>query len=207
MRTAGKFDVALSPSSIPLAFLEYDAPKVIWADATFHSLRVSYPGFSRYCLESIKSGDKVEQIAYERSALLCYASEWAANDAIDYYGVPRHKVRVIPFGANCDSPFSSEEHALAHIRQRAFSTNHFVFIGVDWERKGGDLAVEIIRRLNEVGAKSHLSIIGCRPALSATDASFVKCLGFLSKSDAGDVARLQNTLMQSHFLLVPTSAE
>jgi glycosyltransferase involved in cell wall biosynthesis len=200
-------DAIVSTGTLPVAFLGSETPRIIWADATFHSLRSTYPEYANYCCASIAEGDLVEKRALDNAAMICYASRWAADDAVTYYGIPRRKVRVIPFGANCDSPFSSEVAAVAHVNDRDLSTVRFTFIGVDWKRKGGELAVAIVRRLNRMGIKSQLSIVGCRPPLADEDLPYIDCVGFLSKKTDRDAGRLREVLLQSHFLLLPTSAE
>lgn len=200
-------DAVVSTGALPVAFLGGREPLALWADATFHSLRQAYPEHGRYSRQSIDEGDQVESAALNRASLICYASDWAADDAVAYYGIPRQKIRVIPFGANCPAPFGNAEAAAQSVAQRDWSVARFAFVGVDWQRKGGDLAVAVVKRLNELGTTSVLSVIGCRPPDEVAGLPFVECLGFLSKSNEADRERLHESLLRSHFLLVPTLAE
>lgn len=201
------FDAVVSTGSLPVAFLETPAPLAIWADATYHALRTTYPEYADYSRASIDEGDRVERAALNRASLICYASEWAADDAAGHYGIARQKIRVVPFGANCESPFSSESEAAAAVARRDWSVIRLVFVGVDWRRKGGDMAVTVARRLNEMGIKTVLTVVGCQPPLDVQNLSFVERVGFLSKANQGDNGRLNTILLQSHFLLLPTVAE
>lgn len=202
-----RIDAVVSTGTLPVAFLESTAPLAIWADATFHSLRSTYPEYEDYAHASVEEGDLIERAALNRASLICYASQWAADDAASFYGIPDRKLRVVPFGANCESPFSNEAEAAAHVARRDWSVTRFVFIGVDWERKGGDVAVTVVRRLNEMGINSLLSVIGCRPPLGVEKLPFVESIGFLSKKNESDRNRLNTVMLQSHFLLLPTMAE
>ena len=202
-----RIDAVVSTGTLPVAFLESTAPLAIWADATFHSLRSTYPEYEDYAHASVEEGDLIERAALNRASLICYASQWAADDAASFYGIPDRKLRVVPFGANCESPFSNEAEAAAHVARRDWSVTRFVFIGVDWERKGGDVAVKVVRRLNEMGINSLLSVIGCRPPLAVEKLPFVESIGFLSKKNESDRNRLNTVMLQSHFLLLPTMAE
>ena len=202
-----RVDAVVSTGTLPVAFLESTRPLAIWADATFHSLRSTYPEYANYSRASVDEGDRVERAALNRANLICYASEWAADDAASYYGVSRRKICVIPFGANCDSPFATEEEAESFVAGRDWSVVRFVFIGVDWHRKGGDLAVAVVRRLNDLGRKSVLSVVGCRPPSGVEGLPYVECLGFLSKKSPHERDRLKSILLRSHFLLLPTRAE
>jgi len=200
-------DAVVSTGTLPVAFLDGREPLALWADATFHSLRQAYPEHRRYSRRTIDEGDRVERAALNRASLVCYASDWAADDAVAHYGIPRQKIRVIPFGANCPAPFANAEAAAHAVAQRDWSVTRFAFVGVDWHRKGGELAVAVVRRLNELGTRSSLSVIGCRPPSEVAGLPFVECLGFLSKRDEADRDRLHQALLASHFLLVPTLAE
>ena len=200
-------DAVVSTGTLPVADLGGAAPLVLWADATFHSLRTTYPEYASYARASIEEGDRAERAAFDRARLLCFASDWAAADAVANYGVPREKVRVVPFGANTDSPFADEDAAVAAVRQRDWSVTRFVFIGVDWQRKGGDTAVAVVRRLNELGTRCVLTVAGCQPPADITRLPFVESMGFLSKKDPAEAARLREIMVRSHFLLVPTYAE
>jgi len=200
-------DAIVSPGTLPVAFLESATPLAIWTDATFHALRSTYPAYAGEARASVNGGDRVERAALNRASLICYASEWAGDDAATFYGIPRTKIRVIPFGANCEPPFSSWAEASVCVAARDWSVARFVFVGADWQRKGGDLAVAIVKRLNELGTKSLLSIIGCRPPAEVAVLPYVECFGFLSKKRAVDRARLHQVLLSSHVLLLPTVAE
>lgn len=200
-------DAIVSTGTLPVAFLDGHRPLAIWADATFHGLRSTYPDYANYSRASIKEGDSVERAALNRASLVCYASEWAADDAVEYYGISRSKTRVIPFGANAESPFANEVEAASQVAQRDWSVVRLAFIGVDWHRKGGDLAVAIADQLNQRGVRTVLSIAGCEPPPAVRALPFVESHGFLSKKAPADSARLRHILLSSHFLLVPSIAE
>ena len=82
-----------------------------------------------------------------------------------------------------------------------------LFIGVDWLRKGGDLAVAVTKQLNERGLNATLTIVGCEPMLSGPLPTYVHYAGFLSKTRKEDVSKIENFLATSHFLIVPSVAE
>lgn len=200
-------DAVVSTGTLPVAYLEGTVPLALWSDATFHSLRSSYSDYANYSRASIEDGDRSERAALHRASLICYASEWAADDAATYYDVPRQKIRVVPYGANAVSPYANERDAVAAAARRDWSTVRFMFLGVDWRRKGGDTAVAVVRRLNETGTKSMLTVAGCEPPDDVRRLPFVQSVGFLSKKDDSQRQQLHQLLLQSHFLLLPTIAE
>ena len=207
LATQGDIQTVVSTGTIPVAQLPAKYQTVIWSDATFHSLRSTYPGFEKLCRSSIRSGDWLEKRAYDRSALICFSSQWAAADAANYYGVPDKKLAVIPYGANCPAVYRDATAAMNSVRSRSRSQCRLVFVGLDWERKGGPLVLDIARRLHDGGVPVHLSLAGCAPPASLGLPDWSECLGFLNKQVPADWRKWDALLREAHFLLVPSTAE
>ena len=114
------------------------------------------------CRETIRAGHATERAAFERAALLIFASQWAANSAIADYNIEPSKIAVVPFGANFIEPPPSElvRH---HIEARSADRCELISIGVDWVRKGMPRAIELAEALNNCGLATRLTIIGCKP--------------------------------------------
>lgn len=173
--------IVFSPGTIPIAYLECHQPIVFWTDATFAGMINFYPEFSNLCKETIDNGNTMERIALERCKLAIYTSEWAAKTAIDNYGVEPEKVKIVPFGANIQhSDRINDIQTILDLRSR--NKCKLLFLGVDWVRKGGDIALEVTKQLNQAGIGTELTIAGCHPPLQEYLPSYVKVLGFVSKS-------------------------
>jgi glycosyltransferase involved in cell wall biosynthesis len=80
-----------------------------------------------------------------------------------------------------------------------------LFLGVDWHRKGGDIAVELAQALNSQGLSTELTIVGCSPQIRASE--FVSVKGFVSKNTREGQSILESLLAESHFLVLPSRAE
>ena len=96
-------EIVFSIWTNPIAYLRTEKPIVFWGDATLAGLRDFYPDHHNLCAETIKDGNKAEQLALTKCRLAIYSSEWAANTAIQNYGVNPAKVKVVPFGANIET--------------------------------------------------------------------------------------------------------
>jgi glycosyltransferase involved in cell wall biosynthesis len=199
-------DVVFSPGSIPISLLDYHKPIVFWTDATYAGMVNVYPGgWSNLCSETMENGNRMEQAALSNARLAIYSSQWAAKSAISNYRVSPSKIRVIPFGANIeDEPVLDEVKTLAGKRSTD-DTCRLLFVGVDWFRKGGDLAIELARSLNARKLKTQLTIVGCEP--SGAQPPFVSLAGFVSKKHPTGHALLQRLLAESHFLALPSRAD
>lgn len=199
-------DCIVSPRSYPLAFLETNIPMASWGDATFHCLQGLYPGFDRAAPISLRHGEELEQRALHRCRLLAYATQWAADDAIRHYTVDPEQVRVIPFGSNCTTPFVDADAARSAIQERRPVPLRLLFVGVEWERKGGPLALQVLQELHRRGVSAELWVSGCDP-FQGSPPPGVRCLGFLSKSDPAQWESWQRCFLECHVFLMPTRAE
>jgi glycosyltransferase involved in cell wall biosynthesis len=81
-----------------------------------------------------------------------------------------------------------------------------LFIAAEWERKGGDLAIEIVRRIAELGLDVRLTLVGAHPPRHLLP-SMVQGVGFLDKADPSATSLLADLLDQSHVLLLPSLSD
>lgn len=196
----------ICPGSPPTSYLETDKPIVIWTDATFAGLLDFYPGFSNLAPQTIRDGIANERAALERCRMIIFSSDWAAQTAISSYGLPRERIRIVPLG-----PYMRGQPRPEEVRDMIVARHgqqcRLLFLGRDWYRKGGDVAVEIARELRAIGVDATLTVAGCHPPPGTTLPEYVRVLGYLSKSDERDERRMRRLLAESHVLLVPTRAD
>lgn len=205
-RLSYNVDIIFSPSSIPLAFLDINKPIVFYTDATFAGMLGFYDEFSELCPTTIKHGNYVEQRALENSDLAIYSSEWAARTAIKNYIVDQSKIRIVPFGANiqCNRTLNDIQN---FIKKRSHDECNLLFVGVDWIRKGGYLAIEIVKYLNELGLKTKLHIVGLNEIPIDPLPKYIVNHGYISKSNESGISKINRLYQMCHFLLVPSLAE
>ena len=148
----------------------------------------------------------MEKTALQKSKLAIYSSEWAAQTAIEYYQADPAKVQVVPFGANIESSKTLYE-VKDLIELRPLNPCKLLFIGVDWFRKGGDIALKVAQELNNLGLSTELTVIGSQPIVEGSLPSFVKPLGFISKSSREGQEKIHQLIGESHFLILPSLAD
>ena len=200
-------DVILSSeSTVPAAYLDVKKPIVLWTDTTLSGLINFYSYMSNLCRENIQNIYKIELEALNRFDLIIYTSEWAAKMASQTYGIPENKIKVVPWGANLESNRTPED--IHHIIQKKDTSKcKLLFIGVDWVRKGGDIALAVAKKLNAIGLETELNIVGCKPQTNQPLPDFVNNLGFISKSNPEGFKKIEKLLCESHFLILPSRAE
>jgi glycosyltransferase involved in cell wall biosynthesis len=199
-------DIIFSPGTVPISHLECEQPIVIWTDATFAGLVNFYSKYSNLCKETIENGNKMEKLALEKCKLAIYSSEWAAKTAIDIYKIEPSKVKVVPFGANieCNGDF---DYIKSLVDSRPSNQCNLLFLGVEWFRKGGNLAIEVAKELNRQGLTTKLTLVGCQPIIDEPLPNFVNSLGFISKTAKKNSQTINQLLSASHFLILPSVAD
>ncbi len=197
-------DIIFCPGTTPIAYLESQKPLVFWTDATFAGLLNFYPGFFHIAAESIKHAHDAEQRILQKCSLAIYSSVWAAETAINFYGAKSSKVKVVPFGANVECNHSIEE-VKSFIDLRPTDQCRLLFVGAEWQRKGGDIAVKIAEELNRRGLTTELTIVGASP--TETLPKFVTSYGYLAKANPETGKLINKLLAESHFLVLPARAD
>lgn len=184
-------------ASTELAFLETKLPVYYVADATFANMVNYYPYYSSLSRESIRQGNEVQQRALSKCTALFFPSEWAANSAMKDYGIESSRIHVLSFGANLAESPEPDFHSTHGII-------HLLFVGVEWERKGGPKVVEAVNTLRKSGKKVHLTIIGCTPGVRDEDVTIIP---FLNKNIPADREQLNKAFSDADFFILPTTAE
>ena len=183
-----------------------DVPLVSWDDATQAAMERYYPDFTRIADVSSRHGDALGWRAATSVSLAIFASQWAADTAREAYDIPAERVAVVPFGANLLTVPGSEQ-VRAAISARASDRCELLWVGVDWARKGGAMAVAIATELEAAGIPVRLTIMGCDPPDDAALPDWVVREGFVSKRTPAGEARLAALFSRSHFFVMPSSAE
>ncbi|MEO0769723.1 MAG: glycosyltransferase family 4 protein [Cyanobacteria bacterium J06649_4] len=198
-------DILLCPeNAIPLAKVKPSIPMVLWTDTTLGSLIDFYPYLSNLCEETRRNLLNMEQRVVDRCALVILNSQWAADQAQELYGVPPQKIKIIPRGSSQTQALSKQAFETA-LEGRKQGPYRLLFVGVDWERKGGSTAFGIAEAMNARGIETELHVIGCIPPFEVPN--FVVVHGFVDRTTLAGQAKMANLFQSAHFLLYPTRAD
>ena len=77
---------------------------------------------------------------------------------------------------------SKEE--ILRIRKKLIKKIKLLWVGVDWERKGGHIAYSTMVELNNRGIETELIVCGCTPPIRNSYKG-LRCEGFLNKKISG----------------------
>jgi glycosyltransferase involved in cell wall biosynthesis len=90
------------------------------------------------------------------------AGQWTADSLAGDYDVGRERIAVVGFGAN--------HRAIEALRD--WHAPRFLFVGIDWERKGGPLLLRAFERLRSTIPTARLDVIGGHPPLQQEGVTF-----------------------------------
>src|SRR5258706_7275755 len=203
-RLAGRhFDVIVAPDCVPeVAFLQTDIPILLPLDTTFCLQRDYHPDYSHLLAFSARQGEIVEQAAFRNTSKLLFSSPWAARSAIDDYDINPQKVHSISWGANLDH-IPPREQVLA---KKLSGQCRLLFMGIDWQRKGGDIAYETLLKLHERGIEAELIVCGTTPPPGIAHKR-LKVIPFLDKNDERQAREIEKLYAMSDFLILPTRVD
>jgi len=198
-----RYDVIFAPlASTEIAYLETSVPIVYLTDMTFHEAQSYYESFSNLLPFSAREGETIERRAIRKSAEVVTCSDWVAESFRADYGAEPAHVHVVSYGANLGDPPGREE-ALA---ERDHEVCRLLLLGVEWERKGGPLSLEVLQALLAAGVRAELIVCGCKPPAGVTHPN-MRVVPFLSKANPDEARQLRGLLLTSTFLILPSQAE
>lgn len=198
-------DVLFFPAaSGMLSEIETDLPCVYLSDATFRTMTDYHWNFSNLWEFNRREGELAEARAIGRANASVFASDWARNSAIRDYGASPKSTFLIPFGANLrDIPSDSEVLARRELNRSVYK---LLFIGVNWEAKGGRIAVESCLELNRRGIPCELTVVGSAPP-DASKVEHIHFVGFVDKNTKEGMKFIQGLYMEADFFILPTRNE
>ena len=201
--SAQPYDLIFAPAaSVEIAYLATDIPIIYISDATFALMQEVYPIFSSMPPASIEAEQFFERTAQARARLILFPSQWAARSAIDDYGTAPDKIRVIPFGANLDR----EPDRGAVLGRKVGAKIKILFLAKEWQRKGGAIALDTLRNLENMGVAAELTVCGVTPPAAETHPDMT-VVSYLDKNIPGDREQFERILSESNLLLLPTRTE
>jgi len=155
-KAAKNCDFTLQTQSLFDARVE-GIPNFLYTDHTYLANRRYHPPRSTWPVSP--SWLDMERALYEKARVSFTTSRFAAASIVEDYGVPREHVEVVYSGCNTDLPTS--------VARPERPLRRILFVGVEWERKGGPVLVEAFDEVRKLFPDATLDVVGCSPAVSA----------------------------------------
>lgn len=191
-------DVIFSLYPPPLAFYNGNIPCIFRTDATFLGSVRQSPEFQSYGAWALRTNVWLERRAIRKCARVITHSEWARQSLLNDYHLAPEKIVVYPNPSALPDAWIQPSADLPRARELD-GTLRLLFIGRDPHRKGLDIALETVARLNQTGQPAHLSVCG----VQAENQPFVTYFSNLRKSDDAEREKYLRLLQSSHLLIHP----
>lgn len=155
-RTPGSCHFTLQTQSLFDAHVE-GLPNFLYTDHTYLANRRYHP--PRAAWPASRAWREMEASLYKKARVCFTSSQFAADSIVEDYGVSRERVEVVCSGCNTDLPTS--------VARPERPPRRILFVGVEWERKGGPVLLEAFSEVQKRFPDATLDVVGCRPPVSA----------------------------------------
>ncbi len=133
-------------------------PHFVYTDHTVLA-NYYYPDISIKKYEKSPGYIKMEQYVYKNATKVFVFGGQVARSLVDDYQLPEKKVACVGAGYNVQvsSPPADEAR---------YARKEILFVGIEWERKGGPMLVEAFQKILLKHPDAHLTIVGCSPKVT-----------------------------------------
>lgn len=154
-------------------------PNFTYNDVT-HLTYESFPVYNKWHQNSNK-WIELEKEIYKNAAINFLWSQNIAKDMRQLYGIDTSKIKVVGVGGNV-CPNNADDL----LKLERYKRKRILFVGYDWERKGGDYLYQAFKKVLILHKDAKLIIVGANPDLDTLSGS-VEIWG---RQNAETVARL-----------------
>jgi glycosyltransferase involved in cell wall biosynthesis len=137
-----------------------ELPHFVYTDHT-HLANLEYEQFDQ-SLAHTQAWIDLERQIYQNADLVFTRSSNITRSLLNQYGCPADKVVCVYVGVNVSAP---KEPGL----QKDYSNKEILFVGLDWERKGGPELLEAFQQVLSVHPDAQLTIIGSEPLVNLSN--------------------------------------
>lgn len=109
---------------------------------------------------------QLERTIYQNASHIFTRSRHVTGSIVAQYGCPPDKVTCVFAGSNIQADAGPLENS-------GYGNKNILFVGVDWERKGGPELVQAFRQVLQVHPDARLTIVGCTPQVDIPNCEVV----------------------------------
>jgi starch synthase len=172
---------------------------------SYHDGNIAQARQSPYFPSGISNSQIARAMDYERRVYdsvdrIFTMSHYLRASFINDFGVPESKVTVIGAGVNVDS--------VPELAPRDFGARRILFVGVDFQRKGGADVLQAFRTVHRAHPDARLHIVGPSTIDVPTDLRAVVTVhGFINKGEPEGRIRMDTLLREASLFVMPSLYE
>ncbi len=135
-------------------------PHLVYTDHTYLSC-TEYPDYGRAPWNPTRPGWLVdlERTIYDNAGCVLTMSRNVARTLVETYGLPASKVSCVRMGCNA----SADQLARIPCDLRRYQVRSILFVGLEWQRKGGPHLLEAFRIVRRQIPEAWLVVVGSHP--------------------------------------------
>jgi glycosyltransferase involved in cell wall biosynthesis len=164
--------------------------------------RMRSPTFPAALKADAERAFRWEKEVYGRLTKVCCMNEFWRSSFINDFGLPPEKVVNIGFGLNIAAP--------ASVQGKNYSRQEILFLGIEFERKGGPTLIRAFDRIAGKFPSAKLNIVGPRerpPILAERDRPGVVFHGHLSRETPEEMRTLIELFERCTVVALPSLYE
>jgi glycosyltransferase involved in cell wall biosynthesis len=165
-------------------------PHFLYTDHT-HLANLTYPGERQTPMASAE-WVSLERSMYQNARLNFTMSAHVSRSLVEHYGCIPTRIECVYAGANV------ARAGIDNMGTARFAQKNILFVGIDWDRKGGPALLEAFREVRRCHPTATLTIVGCAPNVSMPGCQVVGRVQF------AEVAKFYQT---ASIFCLPTTVE
>lgn len=139
-------------------------PHFVYTDHTVLA-NLGYPNIDKKRELYSRHWIELEKTIYQNAALVFTTSDYALRSIVNDYMCDPGKVVCVYSGINVTTNFIPGH--------KSYDNQNILFVGVEWERKGGPELVEAFKLVLKVYPNARLTIVGCSPEVDVPNCEVV----------------------------------
>ncbi len=199
------YDAIFSYGTLLVSELKSTKPIIIFTDAIFESLKDFYKDYSNLTASNQRDSRIIEERAFAKASKVIFTSQWAKDEMLKFYNFKADDISVAPFGPLIEIKHTKEE-VFKNIENKKFDKIRLLFLGADWERKGGDYAYQLTKEITQKGYQCELNVVGIPQEIVKSDDILINH-GYLKKSIPEQYEKFMDIIRNAHFIVLPTRAD
>lgn len=134
-----------------------DLPYYIYTDYTMRLAEKEYPPWAPFRNKLSKEAwFCLEESAHKKARLNFVSTEYVKKSLVSHYNVADDKIVVVGIGGNMPAE---------KIYDKRYDKDNLLFIGIDFERKGGKVLLKAFEKVKKICSNAELFIVGCKPRI------------------------------------------
>lgn len=190
------FDLIFTAHPNPMCFYRQKIPLVVVTDTTFIGQQLSWPVYGKIGM-SLSIWQELR--AFEKAGAIITFSKWSKMILTRNYVIKSSKISFFPIPAAIPDKYLKSKQSIKKIEMPL----KILIVAREYCRKGVDIAIQVVKHLNEIDHETKLTICG----LKGRNNSQVKFVGPYDKSNDSELELYINTYKEAHLLIHPARFE